>query len=60
MTAKFSRRLERLEDRLMVNSEPTKMEIQFICPITKKVVDSFVIELVQPRLEFGIGADNVY
>ena len=49
MTSKFSRRLERLEDRLMVNSEPTKMEIQFICPITKKVVDSFVIELVQPQ-----------
>jgi hypothetical protein len=49
MTAKFSHRLERLEDRLMVNSVPTKMEIQFICPITKKVVDSFVIELWQPH-----------
>ena len=56
MTAKFSRRLERLEDRLMVNSEPTKMEIQFISPITKTVVDSFVIELVQPR----VGVRNRY
>ena len=50
MTAKFSRRLDRLEDRLMVNSEKSKMEIQFICPITKEVVDSFVIELGQPRV----------
>jgi hypothetical protein len=49
MTAKVSRRLERLEDRLMVNIESRKMEIQFISPITKEVVDSFVIELWEPR-----------
>ena len=33
----------------MVNSESRTIVIQYICPITKEVVDSYVIELGWPR-----------
>jgi hypothetical protein len=45
MNASLSRRLKRLEEGLLPNDEPMKMEIQYICPLTKEVVNSIAIEI---------------